>query len=90
MVIGNCRICGHCLDPTLAAEPVLDPKIRRLMRLRYEQPLLPKGREELGFPEPSVEVNSLAVGRPVPVRFWKREIELIEHPSCRMMRLHLQ
>src|SRR6516162_6429539 len=85
MVIGNCRICSHRLDPSLAAEPVHDPIIRRLMRLRYEQPLFPKGREELGLPEPSVEVNGLAVARPVLVRSWKRKIELIEHPGRQMM-----
>jgi len=39
-------------------------------------------REELGFPEPSMKVYGLAVARPVLVRFWKRQIELIEHPGA--------
>lgn len=50
VIVWHMRVCGHRFNPSFAVETILDPEVRRWMRLCDEQPLFPKRRQQLRLP----------------------------------------
>ncbi|MBQ69318.1 hypothetical protein CL689_04595 [Candidatus Saccharibacteria bacterium] len=86
MIVCDRRVCRNRFHPGLASKAVRDMKIRRLIGLCHQQPLLTKRRKQLRLPYAGVEIAGLAVAAPVPIRLREGKIEMVQRPGGWVMR----